>query len=114
LEVVDVSGKAEGRRCAFVWDWTCHVEAEDIPLDVCRMCLEARRLRIEEASRVVKRIVGVVEPSKPSEPVLDAEALMKALSKIDKMFEEGEIDLEEYVRRRGEVLRMVEALQRPP
>jgi len=106
-----VTGKTEGRRCAFVWDWTCHVESEDIPLDVCRMCLEARRLRIEEASRVVKRTVGVVEPSKPG---LEAEALMKAISRIDRMFEEGEIDLEEYIKRRSEALRMVEALQRAP
>ena len=102
-----MSGKAEVRRCAFVWDWTCHVEAEDIPLDVCRVCLDARRLRVEEAGRVVKRVVGVAEPPEP-------EALMKALSRIDRMFEEGEIDLEEYVRRRGEVLRQMEALKRAP
>jgi hypothetical protein len=75
------------------------------------MCLEARRLRIEETSRVVKRTVGVVEPSKPG---LEAEALMKALSRIDRMFEEGEIDLEEYVKRRGEVLKQMEALHYAP
>jgi len=30
-------------KCAFVSEWECKIETEEIPLEVCRACIEARK-----------------------------------------------------------------------
>jgi len=46
---------SEQRRmnCIFVSDWTCHLEVDEIPLEVCRLCVEARRIHATELAKPV-------------------------------------------------------------
>jgi len=41
------------RRCWIIKDWICYVEQDEIPLEVCKLCVEAR-LRLAEL-KMVKR-----------------------------------------------------------
>jgi hypothetical protein len=36
-------------RCIFVEDWGCPVKASKIPYEVCRLCLDARRIWLEQS-----------------------------------------------------------------
>lgn len=92
------------RRCVFVDDWVCHVEVDEIPLEVCRTCLDARRLRIEQGDKVVRQAVGAAEPLRPG---ADSRAVMGALSMLDRQFLEGGIGLEEYIQRRKALLESI-------
>ena len=51
---------SEQRRmnCIFVSDWTCHVEVDEIPLEVCRLCVEARRIHATEHAKTVTRPIN--------------------------------------------------------
>lgn len=31
-------------KCIFVADWECPIETPEIPLEVCKICLEARKI----------------------------------------------------------------------
>lgn len=103
-----MSVEAKERLCAFVRDWKCHVEAEDIPLDVCRMCLDARRLHIEELGRVVKR-TGVAMPSLQPQiqlaPIQGGRGAMEELSHIDDLFMKGELSFQDYLAKRKEAMK---------
>lgn len=35
-------------KCVFVADWICPVETSEIPLEVCKLCLEARKLQSKQ------------------------------------------------------------------
>jgi len=45
-------------KCVFVSDWTCYVQVDEIPLEVCRICLEARRTRATERAKTVTRQIS--------------------------------------------------------
>ena len=112
---------AKGRcACAFVPGRACPVDLDEIPLDVCRLCLEAWRLHVESAVvRPVKRELEVsVEGSgpsgadrtkllalgSPSQPAPAPSLGLMSLSELDKLFWEGKIDVGEYLRRRKELV----------
>lgn len=69
---------SEQRRmnCVFVSDWICHVEVDEIPLEVCRLCVEARRVHATEHAKTATRPAnGEAEPKikvKPLPQVLTA------------------------------------------
>jgi len=49
LSVAEIKRLYEGskmRRCVFVHEWECYVEADEIPLEVCKVCIEARRVML--------------------------------------------------------------------
>lgn len=35
------------RRCIYVERWTCNVAPDEIPLEVCRVCIEARKVSMQ-------------------------------------------------------------------
>jgi len=42
-------------KCWIIPEWDCHVEAEEIPLEVCKLCVETR-LRLVTIKRKVKAV----------------------------------------------------------
>jgi hypothetical protein len=40
------------KRCIFIKEWKCNIETDEIPLDVCRLCVEARKLHTMEARKI--------------------------------------------------------------
>jgi hypothetical protein len=46
-------------KCVFVPNWKCPIEAPEIPLEVCKLCLEARKLQSKQAQ--INRKVETVE-----------------------------------------------------
>jgi len=100
------------RRCVFVEGRVCNVGAEEIPLEVCRLCLEAWKSRsslimvkrpLEEAE--APRVAQAVERKKEELPVeAGTKAVNGGLSELDRLFSEGRIGLEEYVERRKNIV----------
>ena len=46
-----VEGRKEGRnrkekrrQCIFVDDWSCSIKNKDVPLKVCEVCIDARKV----------------------------------------------------------------------
>jgi hypothetical protein len=108
--------------CVFVKSWICPVDGDEVPLEVCRLCVEARRthfihLRVKRPERAAEEVIVAPETSKLSlasfpysqesfPPQSFQEELSRRLSELDRQFQNDEISLEEYVQRRKE---MVEA-----
>ena len=98
--------KAE--RCVFVDGWLCPVNGSDVPLEVCRLCIEARKIQAEFT--MVKRsgreseeaIVASEFFLKPSPLIQDA--LRKQLTELDKQFENDQISLKEYIQIRKSII----------
>jgi len=117
------------RACIFVPGRACPVDLDEIPLDVCRLCLEAWRVHVESAVvRPVKRELEVsVEgpgPSgadrtrllalgSPSQPAPAPSLGLMSLSELDKLFWEGKIDVGEYLRRRKELVNSLRREESP-
>ena len=49
------------KTCVFVPDWKCPIETPEIPLEVCKLCLEARKLQSKQVK--ISRHVEAVELS---------------------------------------------------
>ena len=111
------------RRCVFVPNRVCHVDADEIPLDVCRLCLEAWKAGNERVT--VRRSVGVEAPEMPSafrKPTVQTQPLERAeretsvnsvkpeheemlsLAELDRLFAEDKIGLNEYLERRKRIV----------
>ena len=56
-------------KCVFVKDWECPVETPEIPLEVCKVCLEARKLQSKHA-KVIRQ-----KPQADGVRILPAQAL---------------------------------------
>ena len=113
-------------ECVFVPGRVCPVELEEIPLEVCRLCVEAwglsgrnmsvkppkRRLEVavegsgaSEIFRVEPGAPRVAEAKSPSVSESFASARSQiSLPELDKLFWEGRIEADEYVRRRREIV----------
>jgi len=76
VTALESSEPSEQRRtnCIFVSDWTCHVQVDEIPLEVCRLCVEARRVHATEYAKTVTRPINEGAESK-----IKVEALPQAL-----------------------------------
>jgi len=108
----------EVRECVFVRRRACAVESDEVPLDVCRLCLEAWRTNSEnitvrpsvkrleaavetaEAPRTVQAKPSTFRVEKPHAPVQS----QLSLSELDKLFWEGKIEMDQYVQRRKEIV----------
>ena len=68
---------SEQRRmnCIFVSDWTCHLEVDEIPLEVCRLCIEARKIHATEHAKTVTWSIN-----RGAEPKITLETLPEALA----------------------------------
>jgi hypothetical protein len=97
-----------GTSCMFVADWTCQLEVEEIPLEVCRLCVEARTSHGDMLAKTVKRAVRRAEAPKPTVEPRKAEDELESLSSLDRLFVNDEISLEEYVRRRDEAVKRLQ------
>jgi len=101
------------KGCIFVNGWMCPVNGDEIPLEVCRLCIEARKT--QAALMTVKRleresdedVLSLTLPShsqtfssKPGQDVL-----RQQLSVLDRQFENDQISLEEYIQRRKSIVR---------
>ncbi len=60
------------KKCVFVSDWKCPIETDEIPLEVCKLCLEARRLHSKQV--MISRQVEAVELSPATQAETDVEA----------------------------------------
>ncbi|MEM2685837.1 MAG: hypothetical protein QXM01_02015 [Candidatus Bathyarchaeia archaeon] len=81
------------RRCLFVKSRECLVDADEIPLEVCRLCIEA--WKIQASTIMVRREVV---------KTLEAVGVPTALLELDHMFENGEIELDDYIEKREKIL----------
>ena len=111
------------RRCAFLPNRICYVEADEIPLEVCRLCLEAWKAGNERVT--VRRSVGVEAPEMPSafrKPTVQTQPLERAeretsvnsvkpereqmlsLAELDRLFAEDKIGLNEYLEKRKRIV----------
>ena len=117
------------RRCVFIPGRKCHVDADEIPLEICQLCLETwramsnrvtvrrslERLRAAEVQpiqtveeqpvqaeqQLVKREEAVQTPAAAQSERVD---MAEALAELDRLFKKGEIEMEEYVRRRKSIV----------
>jgi hypothetical protein len=103
----------ETRMCVFAQGRVCLVELDEIPLEVCRLCLDAWKIsrgnitvkapvkRVEaETPRAVQAEAQTPEAGEPSIPA----HIRRSLSELDRLFIEDGIGLEEYVQKRRQIL----------
>jgi len=88
-------------ECLFYEGWDCPILAAEVPTEVCRLCLDAR----SNHSRVIRRTERVEVHELR---VRDREGMQEALLSVDRFFIEGKISLEEYMHRRGELIKALE------
>jgi len=106
--------KAEAERgCIFVAGRVCSVGLDEVPLDICRLCLEAWRTDREhvtvkpvkrlavESSRALETVV--VKPRAASESARPERSQL-SLTELDKLFWEGKIEVDEYLKKRKEII----------
>jgi hypothetical protein len=60
------------KNCVFVQEWKCPIETEEIPLEVCKLCLEARRLQSMQLK--ISRQVEAAELSPAAKAETEVEA----------------------------------------
>ena len=111
----------KAKECVFVKGWMCPVNGDEIPLEVCRLCIEARKT--QATFMTVKRLekeleeavvapelpeLSLTPPSPASQPFPPKPALRQQLNALDRQFENNQISLEEYIQRRKSI---VEALR---
>lgn len=106
------------RGCAFAPGRACTVELDEVPLEVCRLCLEVWRTSRENISvkPSVKRLKAAVETSEAPGTVqvkpLNVRAVEStapvngqlSLSELDKLLWEGKIEMDQYLKRRKEIV----------
>ena len=90
-------------KCVFVADWPCHVEVEEIPLEVCRLCLEAKNNYANQQSKTVKRAIMRAEVPRPP----SSEELLATLSNLDRRLLNDEVSIEEYLQGRNEIVKQL-------
>ena len=60
------------KKCVFVQDWTCPIETDEIPLEVCKLCLEARKLQAKQVK--ISRQIENAEPLPATKAETEVEA----------------------------------------
>ncbi|MFW5946459.1 MAG: hypothetical protein ACOCTN_06275 [Candidatus Natronoplasma sp.] len=96
-------------RCMFVDDWDCPVERDEFPLEICKICVEARSIhesttklkvpenggdgRKREEELDMKKMLGSSDEGAEEEKPISREEL-------NKQFHEGEISVDEYIKQR--------------
>lgn len=59
-------------KCIFVPDWECPIETSEIPLEVCKICLEARKIHSKPIT-ISRHIVRAEAKRAQKEEPLEAE-----------------------------------------
>ncbi len=105
---------SDERRCAFVHSRHCYVEVDNIPLDVCQLCIEAWRIDRELTARETQYSnIAQLQSIRTPSPSIQASEIQQTLPKpeieeklrrLDQLFLEDSVDPQEYVRRRTEIL----------
>jgi hypothetical protein len=118
---------SKGRRCAFIVTRPCPVDIDEIPLDVCRLCIDAWKtsaeiqsltgvpvvpeaVTVQGAAHALQRVSPTLQKGAPSEPPLielnvpdaaprDVET-HRRLRELDAAFIDNGIDAEDYIKRR--------------
>jgi len=91
-------------NCVFISDWTCPMEVDEIPVEVCRLCLEARRIHVNERGRTIKRAIRRAEAPQPPIERRIPESELECLSSLNRRLLNNEITMEEYLQRRDRYL----------
>ena len=99
--------QAPVRNCVFVPDWICQMEVEEIPLEVCRLCVEARKIASYQAKTAKQTIISAKALKPTIEPRI-AESESESLSSLDRLLMNDKISLEEYLQRRGEAVKRLQ------
>jgi hypothetical protein len=69
-EVIDVLRKT----CVFVPNWKCPIETPEIPLEVCKLCLEARKIQSKQ-TKISRQVESVeLSPNTQAMANIDTEA----------------------------------------
>ncbi|MEM1659492.1 MAG: hypothetical protein QXK94_10715 [Candidatus Jordarchaeales archaeon] len=94
------------RRCVFI-DRSCNIDVDEIPLEVCSLCIDA--WKFSEGRTTVKRAVEVSRSVGMAKPAYRGEAevkrsLTESLTELDKLFQEDKLTIEEYINRRREIV----------
>ncbi len=45
-------------KCVFIAEWECPIETSEIPLEVCKICLEARKIQSKQV-KITRQIKSV-------------------------------------------------------
>jgi hypothetical protein len=104
------------RKCVFV-DKPCEVESDSIPLEVCRLCLDAWKVR--SSTIMVSRTA--ITPEVPPKPMLErsvevkpaetetkeSKSMAEQLGELDRLLFEGKINVEDYLERRKKIVNSV-------
>lgn len=79
--------------CIFNTTWGCPYEGDEIPLELCKLCVEARSLaHREERGFIIHRKAGTI-----------SEERKKTLSELNRKFTRGEISVDEYMDMRNSI-----------
>ena len=106
---------SDERRCAFVHSRQCYVEVDNIPLDVCQLCVEAWRIDRELTARETQYTnINQVQTNRlpqlqtTTQPTYTEQQkppdVNDKLRQLDQLFLEDTIDPQEYVSRRTSLL----------
>jgi hypothetical protein len=93
-------------RCIFVDEWICQIEVDEIPLEVCRLCVDARVGQANKAIKTIKR-TRIIPPKLESKIDEAGESLLS----LDRLFMDGKINLENYLKKRREAVERREFTQ---
>lgn len=101
----------EQKHCAFLAHRSCYVEVDEIPLEVCQLCVEAWRVD-KEINILSQRQLGVPATSVEAPPRETPQRtqssarkkLQTQLSELDRQFSEDAIEPQEYIAQRNALI----------
>lgn len=56
-------------KCIFVADWECPIETSEIPLEVCKICLEARKIHSKPVTITRHIVRAETRPAQKEAPL---------------------------------------------
>ncbi|MFP4608946.1 MAG: hypothetical protein ACOCTR_06140 [Candidatus Natronoplasma sp.] len=101
--------------CFFVDEWECKFEGDEIPLEVCKTCIEARSSRLKAEKITVepsaeysqRKKISSVEPQseerKDDIKSFDEETKKRRLKELDNKFNRGKLSVDEYIQKRKDL-----------
>ena len=95
-------------KCIFRREWWCPVEADEIPFEVCRLCIEARRtqtvMAMSRQGMAEEPPAELFQPPITSTKEEPAQSLSSLLSELDRRLFEGRIGMDEYLEERKRII----------
>jgi len=113
-------------RCMFVDEWDCPVNYDEFPLEVCKICIKARSIRnettkiqipedgkrVEKEAEDISKMIKEVQSGGEDRKVEKSSGKEKySHEKLNKKFHEGELSVEEYIKKRKELPKIPETEQ---